>query len=103
MELMGADTRYQTGTGSSWTSGQPAIPSVPVDSRTYPIVNGKQSRTAQTVREYEVADKNHPEWKALIAQNKAGGESFFQPQDLLEHHHPAGDMDFEKYPLPWDQ
>ena len=103
MELMGADTRYQTGTGSSWASGRAPIPSVPIDTRTSPIINGKQSRKGQMVREYKVADKKHPEWKALVDQDKAEGESFFAPQDLLEHHHPAGDMDFEKYPLPWDQ
>jgi hypothetical protein len=103
MELMGADTRYQTGTGSYWESGKAPIPSIPTDTRTYPIINGKQSRKGQMVREYEVADKKHPEWKALVAQDKAEGESFFAPSDLLEHHHPAGDMDFEKYPLPWDQ
>lgn len=103
MELMGADTRYQTGTGSSWTSGQPPIPSIPIDTRTSPIVNGKQVRKGQIVREYKVADKKHPEWQARVAQDKEEGESFFAPQDLLEHHHPAGDMDFEKYPLPWDQ
>lgn len=104
MELMGAENRFQTGGGDYWETSQPPIPSVPVDTRTYPVRGGKEDRSnAQTVREYKVADKNHPEWKALVAQDKLGGESIFQPQDLLEHHHPAGDMDFEKYPLPWDQ
>ena len=104
MELMGADTRFQTGGGDYWETSQPALPSVPVDTLTNPIRGGKEDRkNKQTVREYKVADPNHPEWKALLAQDKAGGESIFQPQDLLEHHHPEGDMDFEKYPLPWDQ
>ena len=101
MELMGADTRYQTGTGSSWTSGQPPIPSIPVDTLTNPIRGGKEDRkNKQTVREYKVADPKHPEWVEAENQSHAA-DSIFSPHDLLEHHHGPEDHDFEKYPLPW--
>jgi len=100
MELTGVSGRFA---GVGIESNQPEIPSIPVDKKYYgknPLT-GKDNRSDIRIeRSYKPADKNHPEWASM--QQGGVGESFYDPSDLLQHHHFEGDADFERYPLPWD-
>lgn len=67
LHLMGALTRFQ---GVGVESPLAEIPSIPVDEKVYPVVNGKKDpKNAQSVRTYKPADRTHPEWVARGGNN----------------------------------
>jgi len=87
MELIGAVGRFGVGE-EYWKASQPEIPSV---------ATLKKSNSGNYIA-YRPADPQGSEWQSALASTKNDAEALYRPEHLLQHHHPEGDMDFEKYP-----
>lgn len=99
LELMGQPVSSRS-FGKGIESPETPIPSVATPSKQYSFdIQGNQDRKNPSIAlDIKPKDPKGVEWQE--AKSMVGTTDFFMAEDLLEHHHGPGDMDFARH-LPW--